>query len=427
MFCGLRVWFMLIFITGMAFFVYSLSHEKPLVRDSVEYSNLANNLISSNQHYAGEITSPKDFRLYSKRTIGYPIYLIFQWRNGVIASFTQILLVIFNFLLGLFLLKSLKSFRYGYFLFSIGYIFQVTLFIHGTFLLSDLLLTTLIMSLSCVALDNKLDLKHKIKYIGILWAFALLVKPVILPSVFLTPIIALYFYTKHKSLSLYLASPIAVWIIICSINYNATGVYEYSSISTINIAQYNAKLAIANSYGYDSAQAFTEADIFAVPHSEKEYKEYKKNVSTYGSSAILENLGSYIKVHFTGIIKMIADPGRFELYTFFNQPTSKSSLTELIYSKKWSALIDQLNKAPILLALLAILLLINMLKIIGVLVSLKSIKTTIIPFAIITYFLVITGPIGAARFFLPVSILFLVFSSIGWSFLFDSFQKRSKR
>jgi hypothetical protein len=127
-----------------------------------------------------------------------------------------------------------------------------------------------------------------------------------------------------------------------------------------------------------------------------------------------------------GAIKMVLDPGRFELYTFFNQPTSDISLTELIFARNWSKLENSLKATPMLLYVFLFFLAIQVLKLLGLVFSASRLVKNGFVLLMALYFVGITGPVGAARFFVPVSVLALVFSALGWERALHFFKKRSK-
>jgi hypothetical protein len=123
---------------------------------------------------------------------------------------------------------------------------------------------------------------------------------------------------------------------------------------------------------------------------------------------------------------MILDPGRFELYTFLGITPSAFSLTEMIYAKDWQKLKLFMFSNIGVLGVFLILFLINVFKAFILIFNLKELRKHWFLGLLFLYFLAIAGPVGAARFMLPVSVLYLVFFSVGWVNLSDFFQKRSK-
>ena len=87
-----------------------------------------------------------------------------------------------------------------------------------------------------------------------------------------------------------------------------------------------------------SAQSYASRNEFSVPRNKKEYIKYGKEVKSLSAKTILSNWPNYLKIHVLGSIKMLLDPGRFELYTFLGIKPAAFSLTEMIYAKDWQKL-----------------------------------------------------------------------------------------
>ncbi|HAY87949.1 MAG TPA: hypothetical protein DCY51_00735, partial [Bacteroidetes bacterium] len=241
-----------------------------------------------------------------------------------------------------------------------------------------------------------------------------------------SPIVFLYFKLRKGRGSIALLFPLFVYLAGSGVNYTNTNQYEYSSISTINLGQYNAKLTIAKAYGYDSAQEYVSRSEFAIPRTSKEYENYTSKVNTLAKGTILENLTSYITVHTAGSIKMLLDPGRFELYTFFKEPTSDGSLTEMIYAQRWSDIKAVLIKRPVLFVLFIGLFLLAIAKLIGAAFSVTQFKRMYFMLIVTAYFVTIAGPVGAARFMLPVSVIYLILVCQGLGSILHFLQKSTK-
>ncbi len=418
--------FLFILLICLGLLAGRFCYEYPNTNDGEEYVYAAHNLLHHNTLYSGNLHNELDYRLFSKRTVGFPVVLLFQQINPYLTSTFQILLVLLNFLLGLHLLKHFSLKRGIFIVYSIGFITQLAFFLHVGFFLSDLLLASLISTLVLIFYTSKSSFKIKTIAISVLWASALLVKPVLLPSAWLSPILFIFLLVKHKKRESFTLLPFLAFVVFSFLNYTSTNSFEYSSISTINLTQYNAKLTIAKKYGYDSAQQFVNSPNLVVPRTEAEYPSYLHNAKEIGIKAISQNLAAYTQVHILGCVKMMIDPGRFELYTFFNEKTNETSLTEMLFGNKWQEIKKSLSANPWLVFILLAGTLFSLLKLLGFVFCLRSWKTMKFLLLTIAYFIIITGPVGAARFFLPVSILFIVCSAVGWGTALQFFQKGSK-
>ena len=419
--------FMLIVLSGVLIVFSSLILPEPKINDSTEYIQLSKNLLHNNLHYAGATNADKDFRLFSKRTLGFPLFIAFQ-KTTTALFVAQLLLYLLLVMLGFKVLNFLSTKQTSAWFYLLFVLFSPLILFHVVFILSDLMLAVVVLIAAVIGLEKNVKPKHKLNLIFTLWAVALLIKPVILPSIFLIPLVVLFIKHRLRIWSFASILPFMVWFMVSAENYYNTGVYEYSSISTINLAHYNAKLTIASKYGNDSAQQFTESKIYSIPTNSATYREYLNNLNAAAKNAILQNIPTYIKVQLLGMVKMVIDPGRWELYTYFKQNTADGSLTELLFARKWNELNSKMQANQALFYTFLFLLTTNLLKIIGIIFSFfKPNKYWFMLLAICAYFTVITGPIGAARFMLPAAILSIVLSVYGWTVALDFFQKRSKR
>ena len=398
----------------------------PETNDSIEYKNAAHNLLEHNLLYAGDLNENVDFRLFSKRTPGYPLFLIFQWQKTWLTGLVSGILWLFCYFLGLSALQQLTSRRTSFVTYSLLFLLHIPLLIHVSFSMADLLLTCLVSMAVLISVQKKIESGSRFLIIAFLWGLGVFTKPVLLPSLFLSPLLLLFFRWKHKCWHLVLLAPLCVWVSVSSVNYQNTEQFEYSSISTINLGQYNTKLLVSNVYGYDSAQRFVTEPAFTTPRSKASYALYKTSVRQLSIKTCLKHFKNYCKIHLLGTIKMILDPGRFELFTISNASNNDISLTELIYANNWRVLVKEFEFRPLLLLVMMGLLAVSLIKAFLFLCSIKSWYKNPLMFLTLLYFIGIAGPVGAARFMLPVSVTYLVFCSLGWAKLLDFFQKSSE-
>ncbi len=416
----------LVLLSLLMVVLYSYVNPTPALNDTLEYQHAANNLLVNNILYSGSLSESVDFRLYSKRTLGYPIFLVFQLQNSSLVLLVSLSLYALIFILGLQILSNFSKQRAVLVSYCILFLLHIALTIHVTWLMADLLVTACITAIVAIFYLKNTNLRSKVSSISLLWGVCLLLKPVFLPTLILIPI--LFFYLKHKARNWFLMLwlPLVVFLTGSYVNYTNSGVFEYSSISTINLGQYNTKLMVANADGVEAANSFTNTTTFDVPRSKIDYLSYKKKVKDASLLAISENPLAYAKVHLAGMVKMLLDPGRFEIYTFLKLNDHNLSLTELVYGGNWQLIKDVMTKNKGALGLFLLLLLVNIVKLLLSLFSLKKTSTFAFIALLILYFIGITGPVGAARFMLPVSILYIVLACIGLGELLALFQKRSK-
>jgi hypothetical protein len=395
-------------------------------KDSKEYVNASQSLIQNNSLYCGETSDEvdyKDVRLESKRSLFYPLFLLANYGNRHIVLVLQLLFVIVSFLIGIGYVKKKYDRRRVYALFSAFFFLALSVSLYPHTFMADIMLMVLV-GIVLAAFS------HKEYYVaGIMWSVAILVKPVMVPSALIALVLFVVFLMKRKDLVVkayvtFLLPMLAV-ILISSYNMAKTGVFQYSSISTINLAHYNAKLAIASKYGADSASKFINHG-HPVPTDKVSYVSYNQQLKDLGTSAIMDNKIEYFKVHSVGMFKSIVDPGRYELYSFFGNENGDVSLTELLFAGNIAAVLDSLKQSPVLLILLLFLTLLGLIKALGFALSLGEIKKEILLILICVYFVGIAGPIGASRFLIPSLIPFTILAAVGIDSGLRFFKKRSK-
>lgn len=396
-----------------------------IIYDALEYDFAAENLYGSETLYSGNLDLPIDYRLFSKRTAGYPLYRILQWNNGLLITLSQIMLLILLYMEAFWILSHFTGRRIAYTTYGLLMLFTPVLVLHTSLGMSDLLLAVVVTTIVCI-LMSKTSTKRKVRLLSWFYLIGVLIKPVMLPG-----FVFILIYYVAKGVRPRNTAAIATIVLVVGgfslLNQKNTSVLEYSNISTINLATYNAKLTIASAYGFDSAQRYSAETVQHIPRNRQAYAEFSERLKQRGTQTLLDNPIDYIKVHLIGMVKMLVDPGRFEIYTFFGEPTADISLTEMIFSGENNELRQQLNTRPILLYLFYFLLIVNVLKLFLALFSIRSDdKRKWLIVLVIAYFLVLTGPVGAARFFVPCAALLIVLSSMGAVQLSDLLKKRSE-
>ena len=412
-------------------FILNFFKEDVLINDSEEYLNLAINTSEQALHYAGDLNKTVDYRLFSKRPIGYPLYISLSGFNlPILVIFTQCLLVLLLFFLGLEILKQQGHHNRRVFaIYSFFFISSLPIVFTAQFLMADLLLSVL---LALIVYYTMVYFKEKSRRylfrIGLLWMFALLCKPIVLPSVIIAFAIFIYLFIKKKELNWGLVMPLALALIVSLTNLQNTGYFHYSSISAINKLHYNSKLVIINETGLDSSLNTSQFNL-AIPKDKEEFRNYIEIANSRSRSIVMNNKLAYLKIHLLGILKSLIDPGRFELYTFWGEDTRNLSLTEHIYSGNYQKVITHLKTGGLLIYFFFFLLLLSLIKVISAAIMFAKLRNKSVLFLmlIVAYFIGLAGPIGAFRFLLPAIIPYLVLASIGLNRGLEFLQKGSVR
>ena len=223
---GLRLVFVTLFFAICLIFILSVFVFRPETNDSLEYQKTAKNLVNKNLFYSGDTNETVDYRLFSKRTIGYPVFLVFQNNTTWIVRVASVFLLLLNFFVGLGLLGNLTRKKEASWVFSFLYLLNVPLLLHTSFVMADLLLTSIVCLAAFVYYHDRVLQKQKIKILSLFWCLGLLVKPIISPSILLSPFLFLHLKHKHKKNLLVTLLPCLVFFSFSFYNQKQTGTFE---------------------------------------------------------------------------------------------------------------------------------------------------------------------------------------------------------
>ncbi len=284
------------------------------------------------------------------------------------------------------------------------------------------LITLTIYSIHLLLKHNKL--KHLLYY-QILIILLLLTKPVfylfVIPNILLTYLICRRI--KSKLGIFYSIIPILTVLLYCQWNYERTSSYSFSSIQHTNLRDYNLRYFHTNKYGAEYAENIKDSII----NKAKGINGYNNKIKFINSTSLnylKKDAASYTLFHLIGSLKMLVDPGRFDLSIYFNFDPNKINNVGLLkhYNEGGTrGALKFLKSQPLLIIVLFnFILLINLFKFLGFLwfliKHLKKASLIIwVMLIFIGYIVGLTGPIGASRFLIPILPLYLFLSLYGLS------------
>ena len=192
--------------------------------------------------------------------------------------------------------------------------------------------------------------------------------------------------------------------------------FHYSSIGSINLLHYNTNLFLTKTIGKVEADKRLEP-LMIVPHNKLQFVKNYKAVNKECRNAILENVIAYTFFHFKGILYFFIDPGRFDIYNFFRLEDSKvNGFLNSKANKNQIVYMWQNNpKSTLLLLFLLIVKVIKTIGFIGFLLNFKKSWSLLIVGSLVFYIAILTGPLGASRFALPVELIIISFAAVYYS------------
>lgn len=394
-----------------------------LLDDSHEYLWEAQNIREKGHFYAGDPKKPIDLRLYTKRPPLYPLIL------AAVPSVT-IILIIQNLaaLLALWLLRQtlhLWGYKIRNELLLLLLIFSPAHFIYANLVMSE---TFLELMLSAMVYIMAVYF-HKPKQV-LLWIFnalvclAVLIKPVLYPFIGLNAILMLYLSWRKRMVWPITTSilPILCVLFISFWNAQRTGHAQYSSITTINLVNYNLYYFLMQQEGTQSADSL----IHYIHQKGSEIGSYAMGIDYENQAAtelLKEQIWPYTLFHLKGCVRFFLDPGRFDMSNYFlPQDKNKNGLLEVLNKGNWNDTVYFLfhQQSPMMLLLLFLVSLMNIVKLYGFarFIWLKAYSwPEKLMFTIpLLYISILTGPLGASRFMVPVLLIYLGGAMLGLSY-----------
>ncbi len=412
-----------IVVLHLPYFLFQSIYQQYFLTDSYEYVYEAKNILKSFTAYAGDLNEQINNDLYTKRPVLYPIFLIFGGIQPFLISILQIILSvtsIFYLRKGMSVIgHDIKKDKFLLILIA-G---SISYFIYTQMIMSEILLATILNFFIYfnILLFYRFSMK-RLLVVNLLLVLGFLTKPVLFPFSFIYFVFLMITFKKQLSLKLFLTSVIPLLVVasIHLINFKRTNVFHFSSIQRINLLNYNTKYFHTNNYGSEYAIEFNDS-VHSITDELTYPKRYGKETSV-AKNELTENLFSYILFHIKGSFRYFLDPGRFDIFNFFGKENSNTvGFLKVINEDGFSGVFNYLKKQNIfLLLILGISLLFNGIRFIGLLIfSYKTLKKQqavwILLILLTSYFALVTGPIGASRFVVPIVIILNFMSVLAFS------------
>jgi len=313
---------------ALAFLHGSYNPEIRLLHDSHEYLTSAHNLKNHGVIYSGSLKGEVDYALYSKRPPGYPFLLMLLSLVSPSLSLPVLFQVLLIFLGGFFLWKineeaevprKLNILALAVYLLYPGQI------IYSQMIMAETALQFLLLS-SVYCLSRFLNSKRSLPILSLNLCIgaSILLKPVML--YFWIPNLILHLlYFKKTSKKILLIAPLLPLLCISLWswrNYQATGVYHFSSLQATHM-----KFIIP---GGDNTLSGNNKEAFKKEINETAEKSAEAMLDP---ETAIDNI-----VHDTkNMFAFFLDPGRFDLYKFIPLEGKRISTHIFFWPKaEWS-------------------------------------------------------------------------------------------
>ena len=285
--------------------------------------------------------------------------------------------------------------------------------------MAEILLQTLL--LAGLFLVIRYFVTEKLKYLfwyNIFLVIAVLVKPVLMYFWIVNLLFHLWIFNLYRH-RIILLMPFLMFIAISSWslrNYSITHYFHFSSIKSFNLLYYNTSSFLINNMGVEYAQ-HTIGEIDSVSQT-LPFPEATRYIEQRCFKIIKEHWLAYGIYHLRGILFFFIDPGRYDVYQFFDL-TQDRGFFHYITVYGLSGIPKLLVEIPPgLLVFIGVILIFNLLFFTTFIFFYIRVPAPyylkIIIFLVVLYFALVTGPLGASRFRLAIFPYLLI--TFAWSF-----------
>jgi hypothetical protein len=404
----------ILIILHLIFFSIQVKNKNYELTDTKEYIYASQNIKNYGVNYCNDLNKPFRVQLLTRRPPLYPLLILainYLFNSNLALCLIQCLLSLFNIMIIRKLLLNFgikKGINGIILLFIILSPPQLTL---SNTIMCDILFQTFTVLIFYFFILFYLKREKKyVLWMNIIIILALLTKPVI--YLLLIPNIILWAYFSYKEKVLYYLMvgmfPIFALMAYSYTNYQKTGYFHYTSISSYNMFQYNVGSFLTFYKGERYSENFIDSTS-AIVDRNPALKDKIKIIDHASGNVLKSNIFQYSLYHLKGLFPFFLDPGRYDIYYFFKIPnpnnwgfwyfTNKYGTVKgaLAFFKKLNLLIMTILTIIVLGNLLKLYLLIKFLT--------KShahliVKLTVI--FLIAYFAILSGPVSSFRYAIPV-------------------------
>ncbi|QDA59606.1 hypothetical protein [Hymenobacter jejuensis] len=408
-----------------AFFLYQVYNQYYIFPDTDRYLTAATNLRQAGELYALPLSEPRHPQEYTIRPPGYPLFLLAL--GGTSEGFPWVVLLVQN-LLSFFNLSLIalclrrhqpKPWNWGALLALIAtYPAQ---FIYANVLMSELLLQTCVVVLwYCAWAYSERQKPHYLLGAALALTAAMLTKPVFYPFCGVFLFISAVVAWRMRRLVLLACGllPLLAALLFQGWNYQRTGYFHFSSIAEINLLRYNVRGVLQQTEGVDSAERFVR-EVVMKANELPSFAAQQRYITAQSWSVLARYPLVAVRLHMQGTLNCFLDPGRFDWVHFLGLSSqSDAGLLAKLHAKGYAAIWQYARQMPVaLLVAFLVIAIANGLRLVLLgrfLLSRSYAWPLRLVVAVLVFYVVfLTGPLGAARFLVPVFPLIALSATLG--------------
>ncbi|MBH8560066.1 hypothetical protein [Hymenobacter negativus] len=298
-------------------------------------------------------------------------------------------------------------------------------FIYASAVMSEMLLQTAVLSIAVTAIA--FIHSPRLRYcaggaVAVIVAF--LLKPVFYPLAFVAVMLAIVVGWRYRrpAVTVIGVLPVLVVGLYMLWNQQRTGYFHFSSIAEINLLQYNAAGVLRQIAGPEVEEKWV-TQVIDQANTKPDFATRQHFIQVQAAAMLTEHIGLYARQHVQGMVALFLDPGRFDLSQLLGwaPPVGGGLLTQARQGRLWQAVIGlpwgQLG-------LLGLVLLANVARLGFAVRGFRRLQYgntachngRWVAVGLLLYVAALTGPLGAARFLVPVwpLLLALALAGLNW-------------
>lgn len=414
-------WFWLVvFLLHGSFLLMQLNFGRMYLVDSEEYITEAENIIHEGKFYCGDLAQPVRYDDFTKRPPVYPLFIagirLLAGSDSVLL-FLQMILSIASISMVMILLRDWGFENSGWKFLLPFLVLYPAQYIYMNMVMSEILFQFFLTGMVFCAIRGVQQQSWKW-----LWGYliclilGMLTKPIL--YLFIIPHAGMMIYLMWRWKTLKGLIPLVVPFLVVwgymQWNEARTGYFHFSGIQNLSLLQYTTYNLLIHTYGPEKALEMADAILYR-SLAQPTFVEGQKLLSRECTAVIMEHKVAFLMFHFKGMFNFFIDPGRFDLYTFFDLQNADAGQGFLgAFSEGgYKGVISFLGQQPLaIIFLLVLVALANGLKLlsVGVFAFCRKISLLdrVIVIGVILYIAGLTGSSGASRFAVPVFPLLLL-------------------
>lgn len=401
-------------LTGLhlLFLVIAASTGGIFTLDSYDYLSQANNIREYGSFYSLDADVPVKMDYFTKRPPLFGLLLAGFGSHVWLFIIFQNLLSIFSWIIVAQIAKNHFPEKKVHLFILVGLVLFPNTLLYANMVMSEIFLQSCIVGAIAGAYYYVRDRRQVWLWVSQLaWIAAVFTKPVFLFFWVINALFLCWYFYRHRNWKVLLFIPLlpvltALWSYR---NQQVTGYYQYSSITTVNLKDYNTQYFLAGRKGL----AYADSVISGINKAAEKipvYSARSRFIEDTCKRILFEDPLAYSGFQLKGMLAFLLDGGRFDWVNFLQiRQSEEGGFLAALNSGDYQQVWQLIRKQDIgLVALVGLIVLGNLCLLLLLLSGMFRLYRPwpavfwLLLAAVVLYVWVLTGPIGSSRFKVPV-------------------------